>query len=175
MHIRVGGRIHDDRTTARPVLRKGNRTTFRGSIDIELRGQSSRRFPKKSRSFELQDRAGDNRDARLLGMPADDDWVLYAPYSEKTLMRNVLAYATARSMGRYRQPHPVRRSGSQRSLPRGLRADGEAEAPRPTGAGRPGVGAAPRVDVLRQARRRGQALPADGGQRARAPQRPRAR
>ena len=34
-------------------------------------------------------------------MPADDDWVLYAPYNDKTLMRNVVAYATARAIGRY--------------------------------------------------------------------------
>ena len=34
-------------------------------------------------------------------MPADDDWVLYAGYNDKTLMRNVLAYETARRLGRY--------------------------------------------------------------------------
>jgi hypothetical protein len=58
-------------------------------------------FPKKSWSIELRDRNGDNRDVSLLGMPADDDWVLYAPYNDKTLMRNVLAYETARRLGRY--------------------------------------------------------------------------
>ena len=34
-------------------------------------------------------------------MPADDDWVLYAAYNDKTLMRNAVAYATARRLGRY--------------------------------------------------------------------------
>ena len=34
-------------------------------------------------------------------MPEDDDWILYAPYNDKALMRNVLAYETARSLGRY--------------------------------------------------------------------------
>jgi len=34
-------------------------------------------------------------------MPADDDWILYAGYNDKTLMRNVIAYDTARRMGRY--------------------------------------------------------------------------
>jgi hypothetical protein len=37
----------------------------------------------------------------LLGMPEESDWVLYAPYSDKSLLRNVLAYQIARSMGRY--------------------------------------------------------------------------
>jgi hypothetical protein len=68
---------------------------YRGRIGIERRGQSSQMFPKKSYAVELA------RDARLLGMPADDDWVLYAPYNDKTLMRNVVAYATARGIGRY--------------------------------------------------------------------------
>ena len=68
---------------------------YRGRIAIERRGQSSQQFPKRSYAVELA------RDAALLGMPADDDWVLYAPYNDKTLMRNVVAYATARSIGRY--------------------------------------------------------------------------
>jgi hypothetical protein len=43
-------------------------------------------------------RGPQGRPARL---PADGDWVLYAPYNDRTLMRNVLAYETARSLGRY--------------------------------------------------------------------------
>jgi hypothetical protein len=68
---------------------------YRGRIGIESRGQSSQRFPKKSYALELR------RDAALLGMPAEDDWVLYAPYNDKTLMRNVVAYRTAGLFGRY--------------------------------------------------------------------------
>jgi hypothetical protein len=75
---------------------------YRGRIGIELRGQSSLRlFPKKSYAIELRDRNGKDRKAPLLGMPADGDWVLYGPYNDKTLMRNVVAYATARWTGRY--------------------------------------------------------------------------
>ena len=68
---------------------------FRGRIGIETRGQSSQRFPMKSFAVELK------RDAALLGMPKDDDWVLYAPYNDKSLMRNALAYRTAGLLGRY--------------------------------------------------------------------------
>ena len=68
---------------------------------IELRGQSSQSFPKKSYGLQLQSRSGSKRDASLLGMPADDDWVLYAAYNDKTLSRNVVAYETSRWMGRW--------------------------------------------------------------------------
>ena len=39
------------------------------------------------------------RDRRPRRLPGD--WVLYAPYNDKTLMRNVVAYRTARWTGRY--------------------------------------------------------------------------
>jgi len=68
---------------------------YRGRIGIETRGQSSQIFPMKSFAVELQ------RDARLLGMPGEDDWVLHAPYNDKSLMRNVVAYRTAGLLGRY--------------------------------------------------------------------------
>ena len=37
----------------------------------------------------------------LLGMPSENDWILYAPYQDKSLMRNVLAYKLSNQMGRY--------------------------------------------------------------------------
>src|SRR5918992_2148465 len=74
---------------------------YEGRISIDVRGGWSRNFPKRSYNVELQDPDGDNRNEPLLGMPADDDWVLYASYNDRTLMRNVLAYDTARWMGRY--------------------------------------------------------------------------
>ena len=89
-----------DKRTARMVLR-ARRGGYRGVIGIEKRGQSSREFPKRSYAIETRKRDGDNRDAGLLGMPADDDWVLYASWNDKTLLRNVLAFQIARLFGRY--------------------------------------------------------------------------
>ena len=40
----------------------------------------------------------------LLGMSKEADWVLHAPYSDKSLMRDVLAYQLGRSLGHY-APH----------------------------------------------------------------------
>ncbi len=74
---------------------------YDGRIAIERRGQSSQQFPKRSYALELRDARGEDRKVPLLGLPADGDWVLYAGYNDKTLMRNVVAYATARAIGRY--------------------------------------------------------------------------
>ena len=90
---KVGGRM---------TVRDGKRVEYRGRIGIEQRGQTSRvLFPKKSWSLETRTARGGNRTVPLLGMPKGNDWVLYAPYNDKTLMRNVLAYETARRIGRY--------------------------------------------------------------------------
>ncbi len=82
-------------------LTEGGAVVDEGPMGIEVRGQSSQRFPKKSYDVELRDAAGDDRAVELLGLPAESDWVLYASYNDKTLMRNALAYATARRFGRY--------------------------------------------------------------------------
>lgn len=74
---------------------------FEGQVAIEVRGRWSLRYPKRAYRLELRDEPGDNRNAPLLGMPSEDDWVLYAAYDDRTLMRNVLAFDTARWMGRY--------------------------------------------------------------------------
>jgi hypothetical protein len=74
---------------------------YSGPASIELRGNFTRTLPKKPYALELRDADGDNADAPLLGMPADDDWVLYAAYNDRTYMRNALAYEVSRSIGRY--------------------------------------------------------------------------
>ena len=74
---------------------------YNNKIGIELRGQSSQLFPMKSYDIELRDAAGAELNLPLLGMPPESDWVLYAPYTDKTLMRNFLAYTLAREMGQW--------------------------------------------------------------------------
>lgn len=75
---------------------------YLGRIGIELRGSSSLSlYPKKQYALETRHEDGSNRNVSLLGLPAENDWVLHAPYSDKTMMRNVLVYALARRMGRY--------------------------------------------------------------------------
>ncbi|MGQ7869260.1 CotH kinase family protein [Sunxiuqinia sp. sy24] len=74
---------------------------FNGKIAIELRGSSSQGFPKKSYGLELRDESGLDLDASILGMPAEEDWILYGPYSDKSLIRNVLVFTLDASLGRY--------------------------------------------------------------------------
>ncbi len=78
-----------------------NAPDYDGLGGITLHGSSSLQFPKKSYSLELRDQTGQPQDAPILGFPADSDWVLYAPYTDKTLMRNVLAYELHGRMGHY--------------------------------------------------------------------------
>ncbi|RAV99579.1 CotH kinase family protein [Pseudochryseolinea flava] len=74
---------------------------YNGKIAIEIRGSSSQMFPKKQYKVELRNSAGEDITAPLLGMPAEADWVLFAPYNDKALMRDVLAYKLGRDLGRY--------------------------------------------------------------------------
>ena len=76
-------------------------TTLHSRVDADIRGSSSQSFPQKMYGVELRDELNGNRDEALLGMPADHNWILYAPYGEKSLMRNVLAYQMAADFGRW--------------------------------------------------------------------------
>jgi len=74
---------------------------YYGKIGIEIRGSSSQMFPKKQYGIELHDEAGNGISASLLDMPAEEDWILFAPYNDKSLMRDALAYKLGRDLGRY--------------------------------------------------------------------------
>lgn len=68
---------------------------------IEIRGSSSQMHPKKSYGFETWDEAGEEIKASLLGMPEESDWILNANYSDKTFVRNAMAYQTFRNLNNY--------------------------------------------------------------------------
>ena len=75
---------------------------YDGKINIEIRGQTSQWiFDKKSYRLETQDENGNNRNVELLGMPSENDWILQGPYSDKTLIRNLLIYELSRKIGKY--------------------------------------------------------------------------
>jgi len=67
---------------------------FRGRIGVEYRGSSSQTLsPKKPLGFETRKEDGEtNLNVSLLGMPEENDWILLAPYSDKSLMRDVLIH-----------------------------------------------------------------------------------
>jgi hypothetical protein len=72
---------------------------FSGRALFNLRGRASLRYPKSSFTVKTIDGNGDAAPASLLGLPADADWVLYAPYPDKTLIRDVIAYEMHEQMG----------------------------------------------------------------------------
>ena len=72
---------------------------YAGRIAIELRGSISQGFPKKCYAFETRDEQGANRNVSLLGLPPENDWILYGAYNDKTLMRNTLTLNLLRDMG----------------------------------------------------------------------------
>ena len=74
---------------------------FDGQISIELRGSTSQGFPKQPYAFETQDTANQNLNVSLLGMPKENDWILHNPFSDKSLIRNVIAYRAAATLMDY--------------------------------------------------------------------------
>ena len=70
-----------------PVLQTMN-------VAFATRGQSSQAFPKKSLSLELRDQADPLRGKSqpLLGLPGENDFVLHSLFSDKSMMRNLIAY-----------------------------------------------------------------------------------
>jgi hypothetical protein len=74
---------------------------YNGKISIEVRGSTSQQYPKKSYGFETQDALGLNNNVPLLGLPIENDWILYGPYPDKTLIRDVLTYDIFQKMGHY--------------------------------------------------------------------------
>ena len=74
---------------------------FVGRAGINVRGKSSAGWPKKQYHFETWDEYDQDKDVSILGFPADSDWVLQGPYSDKSLMRNFLSYKWSNDLGHY--------------------------------------------------------------------------
>jgi subtilisin-like proprotein convertase family protein len=112
LKISTGGRVilNEQKITANlEIIDHPGQTNFvdeppsgyNGQIAIEQRGNSSLWMPKKSFNFETELPDGNNNNVQLLDLPAENDWVLLANYSDKTLMRNYLAQTIYEKMGRY--------------------------------------------------------------------------
>ncbi len=83
------------------VNHPGQRIDYDGYAAIKYRGNSSfDASDKKPYSIKLIDKpleeGGEKLKAKLLGMGKDNDWVLLAPYSDKSMIRDVLSFELAR-------------------------------------------------------------------------------
>ena len=75
---------------------------FAGRGGIKKRGRSTGSQAKPQYGFEVWDENNQDRDVAILGMPADSDWVLYAPYTfDRALINNAFVYDLSNQIGRY--------------------------------------------------------------------------
>ena len=83
------------------------RLTYDDPIGIEIRGSSTRSFPKKQYGVETRarDAGGGNNNVKLMGLPSENDWIFNGPYSDKSLLRNVIVFEMTRKTGRYASRH----------------------------------------------------------------------
>jgi hypothetical protein len=93
---------NEPKRRARMRIQQNAEVAYDGLIGIELRGRSSQVFfPKRQFGLELLTEGGIQTERALLGMPAESDWVLYGPYSDKTMLRDALTFELSRRLGRY--------------------------------------------------------------------------
>ncbi len=84
-----------------------------GRAGLRARGQSSEGWPKKQYALEFWEEGNDDSSKRLtaadakdrnvevFGLPADSDWVLNGPYSDKTQLNNYLTFNWYKDIGLY--------------------------------------------------------------------------
>jgi len=72
-----------------------------GIFKIKVRGSSSKLFPKKSYAITAYNDSLVKKKTKLLGLPKETEWILYAPFLDNSFMRNVLTYDLHRKMGNY--------------------------------------------------------------------------
>ena len=66
---------------------------------INIRGQSSALiYDKKQYKIHLQNEDGSNNNVSLLGMPAENDWIINGTYGDTTVMHNYFVYTLESQM-----------------------------------------------------------------------------
>ena len=89
-------------TTAHP----GQCVDYEGPISIRYRGNSSYNVASK-KPYSLRTlqqpykKSSKKKKVKILGMGKDDDWALLAPYSDKSMMRDLLAFEVSRPWMEY--------------------------------------------------------------------------
>ncbi len=93
--------VDEPKIPAALKIKKDDSIHFEGIIGIEIRGETSQFFDKKSYGIETWDTQYNDIDVALLGFPEEEDWILYGPYSDKSLIRNKIIYELSELMGNY--------------------------------------------------------------------------
>jgi hypothetical protein len=75
---------------------------YDGRINIEIRGSSTQEMPKKQYGFSTRQADGITKNnVTLLGMPADNDWILLSNVFDPSMIRNWLSFKLSRQIGQY--------------------------------------------------------------------------
>lgn len=86
----------------RGVTSLTNPPTLAARAGIKIRGSSTQGLPKSSYALELWDEFNQDKDEEVLGLPAESDWVLYAPnVFEPVLIHNPFIHQLSRDIGQY--------------------------------------------------------------------------
>lgn len=94
--------VNDPKVKSQIILQLGDTIPLKTTIGIEYRGSTSYYlFDQKSFGFEFWDNTGNSIDSTIMDLPKGDDFILYAPANDKSLLRNVLTYDLANQIGMY--------------------------------------------------------------------------
>lgn len=78
-----------------------NANVYDGNISIATRGQSTLYWQKRCFKLETQDLNHNNRNVTILNLPEENDWILFGPLADRSLIRNKLMYDLGEAMGQY--------------------------------------------------------------------------
>lgn len=79
-----------------------NKSVISTLSGVKYRGSSTLYQEKKNYALEFWDDFGDTKDLPVLGMPADSDWILYAPNNfDNVMLHNSLIFELSNQIGRY--------------------------------------------------------------------------
>lgn len=95
----------DGKNYADTVAHPNQKIDYDGWVAIKYRGNSSFEYAKKKplgfKTMATSDVDGKKEKVKLLGMPKDNDWVLLAPYHDRSMIRDVLTFELARPYFEY--------------------------------------------------------------------------
>ena len=74
---------------------------YSGNVGIEIRGLTSAGYPQHPYGFETRDASGANNNVSILGMPAENDWVLLSNFNDRSLLKNLMSFKIFGEMGNY--------------------------------------------------------------------------
>ena len=84
------------------IILETGEDNFESLVGIEVRGGTSKKFPKQSFSMELwESKDGKAYKERLLNLRKDDDWVLDGMWNEPLRLRDFVGHSLWLKMGRY--------------------------------------------------------------------------